>query len=246
MSGRKNDHRVISNHFYHKYAEESCNVDEDNGWYNHTDLPFQRHVLTPNSLKCFKYHWVLPWIVRSHIEVNMKMKRFHRPTRWVNIQLSCFSDVASEKNRIGLMEMLINTFVFYNLVSMCKSILICYNDLFSSERSPEEVNGILSAFSTAAVKGPFRRVTVSRRRVWQCSSQWFGLPNIAFRTGEIIVKFQQDNDCETEPSADLGGPRREFFRLLLEEIQRCSGMFSRGEQNRFSMACKQNPSVVVQ
>ena len=31
MSGRKNDHSVISYHFYHKYAEESCNVDVDEG-----------------------------------------------------------------------------------------------------------------------------------------------------------------------------------------------------------------------
>ena len=31
MSGRKNDHSVISHHIYHKYAEESCNVDVDEG-----------------------------------------------------------------------------------------------------------------------------------------------------------------------------------------------------------------------
>jgi hypothetical protein len=47
------------------------------------------------------------------------------------------------------------------------------------------------------------------------------------RFGMILVKFQGD-DSVMEPSADDGGPRREFFRLLLQGIIKQSGIFSTG------------------
>lgn len=99
--------------------------------------------------------------------------------------------------------------------------------LFRNETKADELQGILAGFGSSVVKGPLRRVTISRSNVWRSAEQFWKLPTVQCRTGEILVKFQ--NDDVVEPSADLGGPRREFFRLLLEEIRLKSGCFSTGQ-----------------
>mgnify|MGYP001794211635 CR=1 FL=1 len=92
---------------------------------------------------------------------------------------------------------------------------------------PEEVAGILSAFHDTVVKGPVRRIVVSRLNVWRSASQFLKLPTVGRRQGKILCKLQGDHHM-VEPSADDGGPLREFFRLLLLSVVTHSGAFSTG------------------
>ena len=92
----------------------------------------------------------------------------------------------------------------------------------------EEIKGIIAAFSAQAVNGPVRRMVVSRSNVWDSSVQLWTMPNFKNRKGELLVKFVGDYSG-TEPSIDQGGPRREYFRLLLKAILVQSGIFSTGK-----------------
>lgn len=99
--------------------------------------------------------------------------------------------------------------------------------MYFSEARPEEIHGVLAAFSELVVRGPLRRLVVSRSNVWHTTLNTWKLPIFANRSGKILVKFQGDN-AVVEPSADDGGPRREFFRLLLQEIIKNSAVFAAG------------------
>ena len=54
----------------------------------------------------------------------------------------------------------------------------------------------------------------------------WSMPVVSSPAGEIIVKFT--GEAGTEPSADLGGPRREYFTYVLQDVVRKSGMFTVG------------------
>ena len=86
---------------------------------------------------------------------------------------------------------------------------------------------MFSAFADRVVTGPVRRIVVSRSNVWRSASQFWRLPTVENRSGLLLCKFQGDDNV-LEPSIDHGGPRREFFRLLLECLLKHSGIFSAG------------------
>lgn len=90
----------------------------------------------------------------------------------------------------------------------------------------EEIEGILKAHSET-VTGQLRRIVVQRKNVWRSAFNFWKLPTVAGCSGVILCKFSGELDC-AEPSADRGGPRREFFELLLPSIVRDSGLFSAG------------------
>jgi hypothetical protein len=98
--------------------------------------------------------------------------------------------------------------------------------------SREEAEGMLQAFAERCIQGPLRRIVVSRMNVWKSSSSFWKLPLVNGRTGLILVKFSGENNL-VEPSADEGGPRREFFELLFHAIIKNSGVFSTGIKSHY-------------
>ena len=106
------------------------------------------------------------------------------------------------------------------------------SDVFSHlfycrDLTEEEFEGILKAHQDSSVTGQIRRIVVQRRNVWRSASNFWKLPTVGCRSGLILCKFSGELD-RAEPSADQGGPRREFFELLLPFIVRDSGLFSSG------------------
>lgn len=80
-----------------------------------------------------------------------------------------------------------------------------------------------------------RRIVVLRSQVWKSALSFWKLPIVQGRTGLILVKFTGDDNL-FEPSADDGGPRREFFTLLREAILHNSGVFTTGRINHTSLS----------
>lgn len=102
---------------------------------------------------------------------------------------------------------------------------------FNYRKAPskaDEIQGMLRAYSDSVVTGQVRRLIVDRSKVWQSTLAMWRFPTISRRTGQLLVKFRGDNES-IEPSADAGGPRREFFTWLLRDLINRSGLFNTGE-----------------
>ena len=91
----------------------------------------------------------------------------------------------------------------------------------------DEIRGIIKAFSESVVKGSLRRIVVDRRNMWKSALMNWKLPTIGGKHGELLVKFCGEL-MDEEPSADHGGPRREFFTYFMKDLTCNSGMFSTG------------------
>ena len=113
-------------------------------------------------------------------------------------------------------------YVQYVFICPCEHLFVC------RKLTPEELSGVLKAFASDNVKGPYRRIKVGRRQVWKTTESQWRLPSFRGRTGWILVKFTGE-ELGDEPSADDGGPRREFFTLLMEAIAVNSGVFTTGK-----------------
>ena len=75
------------------------------------------------------------------------------------------------------------------------------------------------------VKGPDRRISVVRTQPWYSARQCFSRPAFQNATGMLKVTFIGAEETATDKEAyDLGGPRREFYRLLLNDAVHNSGL----------------------
>ncbi|XP_023816594.1 G2/M phase-specific E3 ubiquitin-protein ligase-like isoform X1 [Oryzias latipes] len=88
----------------------------------------------------------------------------------------------------------------------------------------EEITGIVKAHSEMVVTEGFRSIIVSRRNVWTSAIRQFRRPRFVESTDMLYVTFASDENT-TEDAEDLGGPRRELFRLLVKAIFQESGAF---------------------
>lgn len=61
--------------------------------------------------------------------------------------------------------------------------------------------------------------------IWPAVERIWTKPYFLGRTGLIDVKFISDEGSMEEDAVDLGGPRREFFRMLLHSIIKYSKAF---------------------
>ncbi|KAF1371434.1 hypothetical protein PFLUV_G00278370 [Perca fluviatilis] len=100
------------------------------------------------------------------------------------------------------------------------------NTLKSSEMlSKEEIAGLLQAHSERVMTLGTRQVYISRANVWTTALRVFKRPSFAESCDKLYVTFASDEHDAVEDAADLGGPRREFFRLLVKAIFQDSGAF---------------------
>ncbi|XP_073714923.1 uncharacterized protein [Misgurnus anguillicaudatus] len=100
------------------------------------------------------------------------------------------------------------------------------NTLKSSEMlSKEEIAGLLQAHSERVITSGTRQIYFSRANVWTTALRVFKRPSFAESCDKLYVTFTSDEHDAVEDAADLGGPRREFFRLLVKAIFQDSGAF---------------------
>lgn len=104
---------------------------------------------------------------------------------------------------------------------------------FAQTLSKEEITGIIKAHSERVVTSAFRPIYISRGNVWTTALRQFSRRRFAESTDVLYVTFASDEDTD-EDAEDLGGPRREFFRLLVKAIYKESGAF---EGNLFLHKC---------
>ena len=107
---------------------------------------------------------------------------------------------------------------------------------FEETLSKEEITGVLKAHSEKVVTTACRPIYISRGNVWTSALRQFSRRRFAESTDMLYVSFASDENT-TEDAEDLGGPRREFFRLLVKAIYKESGAFE-GNVNVFVFLCK--------
>lgn len=88
----------------------------------------------------------------------------------------------------------------------------------------EEIIGIVRAHSERVVTAAYRPIYISRGNVWITALRQFSRRRFAESTDMLYVTFANDEDTN-EDAEDLGGPRREFFRLLGKAVFKDSGAF---------------------
>lgn len=88
----------------------------------------------------------------------------------------------------------------------------------------EEVTGIVQAHSARVVTAGCRTICISRGNVWTAALRQFSRCSFANRADMLRVTFAGDEGA-SEDAEDLGGPRREFFRLLGKAVFKDNGAF---------------------
>ncbi|XP_028429629.1 uncharacterized protein LOC114552777 [Perca flavescens] len=79
--------------------------------------------------------------------------------------------------------------------------------------SKEEITGIVKAHSERVVTEAYRPIYISRGNVWTTALRQFSRRKFTESTDQLYVTFASDEGTN-EDGEDLGGPRRELFRLL--------------------------------
>ena len=79
----------------------------------------------------------------------------------------------------------------------------------------------IKQLADAKVHGPHRTIVVSRLSIWPTAFPYFQRNGFLKGSGLLQVTFATFES--EEDAVDLGGPRREFFHLLLGAIARESG-----------------------
>lgn len=97
-----------------------------------------------------------------------------------------------------------------------------------AEEKPElteaELIEKVKTHSTQVVHGEPKAVVVSRLNLWKTAIPYFKRLGFLKNPGLIRVTFA--TFMEEEDAVDLGGPRREFFHLLLVAICKDSGILT--------------------
>lgn len=89
----------------------------------------------------------------------------------------------------------------------------------------EEIHGLVRAHEEAQIRGPRRQMFVSRKNLWRTTSPYFQRRSFVQGSGYLHIHFTAEDGGEEE-GVDLGGPRREFFRLLVHAIAHDSGLLA--------------------
>ncbi|KAK0138681.1 G2/M phase-specific E3 ubiquitin-protein ligase [Merluccius polli] len=105
-----------------------------------------------------------------------------------------------------------------------ESVQSLQDSRFAESLSKEEMTGIVKAHSERVVTEAFRPIYISRGNVWTTALRQFSRRKFTQCTDLLYVTFASDEGTN-EDGADLGGPRREFFRLLVKAIFKESGAF---------------------
>ncbi|KAL3976407.1 hypothetical protein ACER0C_022293 [Sarotherodon galilaeus] len=91
--------------------------------------------------------------------------------------------------------------------------------------SKEEIEDLLRAHREKVITPGTRQLHISRANVWSTALRQFKRPKFAESCEMLYVTFASDEHDTEEDAADLGGRRREFFRLLVKAIFQDSGAF---------------------
>ena len=86
------------------------------------------------------------------------------------------------------------------------------------------MTGIVKAHSERVVTEANRPIYISRGNVWTTALRQFSRRKFTECTDLLYVTFASDEGTN-EDGEDLGGPRREFLRLLVKAIFKESGAF---------------------
>ena len=92
------------------------------------------------------------------------------------------------------------------------------------ELSEAELIAKVKAHSQKVVHGDSKAIVVSRLNLWKTAVPYFKRQGFLKSPGLIRVTFA--TFTEEEDAVDLGGPRREFFHLLLVAICKDSGILT--------------------
>lgn len=85
-----------------------------------------------------------------------------------------------------------------------------------------------------AISSDLIRFNITRKSVWEGTERAMRRPNF-LPSKTIVIKFTDDVGIP-EGAIDQGGPKREFFRLVLEHICNYSGMFE-GVKDEKMLSC---------
>ncbi|KAK0150726.1 Zinc finger MYM-type protein 1 [Merluccius polli] len=105
-----------------------------------------------------------------------------------------------------------------------ESVQSLQDSRFAESLSKEEMTGIVKAHSERVVTEAYRPIYISRGNVWTTALRQFSRRKFTQCTDLLYVTFASDEGTN-EDGEDLGGPRREFFRLLVKAIFKESGAF---------------------
>ncbi|XP_059905314.1 uncharacterized protein LOC132455468 [Gadus macrocephalus] len=105
-----------------------------------------------------------------------------------------------------------------------ESVQALQDSRFAESLSIEEMTGIVKAHSERVVTEAYRPIYISRGNVWTTALRQFSRRKFTECTDLLYVTFASDEGTN-EDGEDLGGPRREFFRLLVKAIFKESGAF---------------------
>lgn len=75
------------------------------------------------------------------------------------------------------------------------------------------------------------RLNITRRNVWDGTMRGMRRPNFS-PSKTLLIKFTDDIG-QPEGAIDQGGPKREFFRLVLDYMFNYSGMFEGDGNEKF-------------
>ena len=87
--------------------------------------------------------------------------------------------------------------------------------------SSEAFTTLIKQHAAEKIKGDSREIVISRISMWQTAQPYF--KRKGFLNGSGLLKVTFATFEEEEDAVDLGGPRREFFHLLLAAIIKESG-----------------------
>ena len=87
--------------------------------------------------------------------------------------------------------------------------------------SSDDFQSTIKHYADAKVNGINRSIVVSRLSIWQTAHSYFKRNGFLKGSGLLQVTFATFES--EEDAVDRGGPRREFFHLLLGAITRESG-----------------------
>ncbi|KAK3593330.1 hypothetical protein CHS0354_031393 [Potamilus streckersoni] len=93
---------------------------------------------------------------------------------------------------------------------------------FTSPECKEKIALAILDHADRVVKGPMRCIIVKRDDLWNSAIEFFREPNFIRESGSLKVHFKTHHGI-AEEGTDYGGPKREFFRLLIREICHKSG-----------------------
>lgn len=97
-----------------------------------------------------------------------------------------------------------------------------------------ELTSKVKEHSDRVVCGPPKPIVVSRLNLWKTALPYFKRNGFMKNPGLLSVTFA--TFAEEEDAVDLGGPRREFFHLLLQAICKDSGLLTSTVQ-LYSLCC---------